>query len=139
MRENDAASERNAGPLSLPGVTMMNRAIGLMLAFGSVCALASLAPGWAQSPPPNVYRSLESGGPVHDAGEIRGRIESVDYPAGTILVRSGRTRRTIAVVPSTTIYQHGLYATLADLRRGERADLWVYEVGGRLVAQTIRI
>ena len=93
----------------------------------------------AQTPSPNVYRSLESGKPVHAAGEIRGIITSIDYPSGIIVVRERSHSRTVAVVPGTTIYRRGQYATLADLRAGQKVTIAAYEVGGRLVAQTIRI
>jgi hypothetical protein len=120
----------------------MMRNAALIVAFAGLgFALPGMARAQAPppSPTPNVYRSLESGRPVHDAGEIRGRIDSIDYPEGTLVVSGPMGKRVIAVVPSTTIYRHGEYSTLADLRRGQRVDISVYEVGGRLVAQTIRI
>jgi hypothetical protein len=120
----------------------MMRNAALIVAFAGLSFAVPVWVSYAQTPPastPNVYRSLESGRPVHDAGEIRGRIESVDYPEGTLVVRGRMGKRVIAVVPSTTIYRRGEYSTLADLRRGQRVDISVYEVGGRLVAQTIRI
>ena len=120
---------------------MMRRA-ALIVAFAGLSFAVPAWPACAQTPPsptPNVYRSLESGRPVHDAGEIRGRIQSIDYPGGTLVVHGSMGNRVIAVVPSTTIYRHGEYSTLSDLRRGQQVDISVYEVGGRLVAQTIRI
>ncbi len=112
--------------------------------FGLVCLVVGVtvmvpAVARAQSPPPNLYRSLESGKPARDAGEIHGRIVSVDYPSGQVVVREARRSDTVAVVPGTTIYRHGQYATLADLRPGQHVSISVYEVGGRLVAQTIRL
>lgn len=110
-----------------------------------VCAgiLFAVRPAWAQSSSstasPNVYRALESGGSARPAAEIRGRIDSVDYPGGTFAVRTNGGTRIIAVTPSTTIYQHGGYATFSDLHRGQSVDVNVYQVGGRLIAQTIRI
>jgi hypothetical protein len=90
-------------------------------------------------PMPNpIYRSLESGKASHDAGTIRGVIESVDYSSGTFVVKSKGDRQVIAVVPSTAIYRGNEYATLGDLRRGENVQVSVYEIGGRLVAQMIR-
>jgi hypothetical protein len=106
--------------------------------LGIVLSLLGTA-AYAQTPSPNVYRSLEAGKPVHAAGEIHGTIAAVDYPGGELVVRDGEQSRAIAVVPSTTIYRHGQYATLADLRRGQRVTITAFEVGGRLVAQTIRI
>ena len=107
-----------------------------------VVAIGFASPARAQtpSPTPNLYRSLEAGPSAHPASEIRGRIESVDYPGGTFVVRDGSRRQVVAVVPATTIYQkRGGYATFADLHRGQHVDIAVYEVGGRLVAQSIRI
>lgn len=107
-------------------------ALALVLAW-------TCAPAPAQTPPPNVYRSLEAGKPVHAVGEIRGRIVSVDYPAGTIVVDDGKRRRVVAVLPSTSIEKRGQYATLSDLRAGQHVEISAYEVSGHLVAQTIRL
>jgi hypothetical protein len=93
----------------------------------------------AQTPSPNVYHSLESGKPARPANDVNGQIVSVDYPSGMLVVRDGGRDRTIAVVPSTAIYRKGQYATLADLRPGQHVAISVYEVSGRLVAQTIRL
>jgi len=115
----------------------------LLAAFVFVCLTATAAlPARAQtaSPTPNLYRSLESGGAAHRAAEIRGQIESVDYPRSTLVVREANGKnKLVAVVPNTAIYRRGGYATLADLRSGQHADISVYEVDGHLVAQTIRI
>lgn len=111
----------------------------VMLACVGMLLLGGRALAQTPSPASNVYRALESGRAAHPAADIRGRIDAVDYAAGTFAVRSGGSTRTIAVTPSTTIYRNGGYATFADLRRGQNADVAVYEVGGRLVAQTIRI
>jgi Domain of unknown function (DUF5666) len=89
-------------------------------------------------PTPNVYHSLESRQP-HDAGIIRGKIEAVDYSAGVIRVRGPHGVQTITVVPSTSIYHGREYATLSDLRPGQNVEIAAYEVGGRLIAQSIRL
>lgn len=125
-----AAAARDAYARALAVLVLMS--LGMLLAAG---------PAGAQSPAStsNVYRSLDSGHAAHPAAEIRGRIDSVDYPGGMLTVHVGKSTRTIAVTPSTTIYQHGGFATFADLRPGQNADISVYEVGGRLVAQIIRI
>jgi hypothetical protein len=107
--------------------------VGILLASG--CCL----PASAQTPTPNLYRALEAGPSSHPAREIHGTIESVDYPGGTLVARDASGSQVVAVVPSTAIYRHGEYATLADLHRGQRVYISVYAVGGRLVAQTIRI
>jgi hypothetical protein len=111
----------------------------LLLVCGGVLMSSRPVFAQAQTPTPNVYRALESGRSARPAAEIRGRIDSIDYPGGTFAVRMNGSTRIIAVTPSTTIYQHGGYATFSDLRRGQNVDVSVYEVGGRLIAQTIRI
>jgi len=113
----------------------------VLLVLGILIAFARTLPASAQTatPAPNLYRSLEAGHSARPAGEIRGTIASVDYPGGTLVVRNRARSDVVAVVPATTIYEHGEYATFADLHRGQHVDITAYEVGGRLVAQTIRI
>ncbi len=113
-----------------------------MVLLGCIgAALLAVLPAGAQtaSPSPNVYRALESGRGARPAAEIHGHVDSVDFPGGTFAVRVNGGTRVIAVMPSTTFYRHGGYATFADLRRGQSVDVTVYEIGGRLVAQTIRL
>jgi len=117
----------------------VKRAAVIFVCIGACLASSAAAFAQAQTATPNVYRSLDSGSRARPANEIRGRIESVDYPGGMLVVRDGPHRTLVAVVPSTTIYRRGGYGTLSDLRRGEHVDISVYMVGGRLVAQTIRI
>ncbi len=92
-----------------------------------------------QSPSNNLYRSLESGSPSRPAARVHGVIESIDYASGTLVVRSGGHTTMVAVVPSTSIYGGPSYAGLSDLRRGQNVDISVYEIDGRLVAQSIRL
>lgn len=107
-----------------------------------LCGLAMLPlraaaePG--KVPPGQLYRSLESGA-SRPAGRLHGTIESIDYSAGVLIVRSGNRAAAVAIVPSTTIYGGDGYAGLSDLRRGQNVDISVYEVDGRLVAQSIRV
>ena len=91
------------------------------------------------SPPNNLYRSLESGSPSRPAARVHGVIESIDYSSGTLVVRSGGRSTLVAVVPSTSIYGGPGYSGLSDLRRGQSVDISVYEIDGRLVAQSIRL
>jgi hypothetical protein len=139
LREHvDRARAGGAGAAAAREAYARALAILLLVCAG---ALFGVRPAGAQTPTPtpNVYRALESGGSARPAAEIRGRIDSIDYPGGTFAVRANGSMRIIAVTPSTTIYQRGGYATFSDLRRGQNVDVSVYEVGGRLIAQTIRI
>lgn len=114
-------------------VIMLLRLCALVLALASAVSPALVrADG-------GVYQSFESGKPSHDAGIVRGEIHSVDYGTGSIVVRTARGPVQITVLPSTSIYVHGQYATLADLRRGASVEIAVSEVDGRLVAQTIHL
>lgn len=105
--------------------------------------LVALSPlcAWADPGSPNpVYRSLESGKAAHDAGVVRGVIADVDYSGGMLTIKTrGHDVVSVAVVPSTAIYQRAQYGTFSDLHRGQTVEISVYEVDGRLVAQTIRL
>jgi len=91
------------------------------------------------SPTPNVYRSLESGEPAHRAAAIHGRIVKVDYPGDVFFVKTAGGIKRVNVVPTTTISSRAGYATFGDLKPGLHIEANVFEVGGRLVAQAIRI
>ena len=119
---------------------IMTTKISLAIILGSLSLLPLRAAAYPQeSPPNNLYRSLESGTPSRPAARVRGVIESIDYASGTLVVRSGEKSTVVAVVPSTSIYGGPNYAGLSDLRRGQTVDISVYEVDGRLVAQSIRL
>ncbi len=77
--------------------------------------------------------------PAHAPSTISGRVDSVDYGQGTMVVRRGQERLTIAVGPSTQIYLHDSSGTFADVRAGAQVDVFVSDIGGRLVAQIIRL
>jgi hypothetical protein len=135
-----AATARAGGEGAAPARVAYRELLALaIVAFALTFGGAMPAVAQTPSAVPNLYRSLETGPSAHPAGEVRGRIASVDYPGGTFVVHNGSGDRVVAVVPATTIYQHGGYATFADLHRGQHVEVSVYEVGGRLVAQSIRI
>lgn len=125
---------------ALPVMTMTAKLSLAIIILGSFFLLplrAAADPD--KSPPNNLYRSLESGNPSHPAARVHGIIESIDYASGTLVVRSGNRATVVAVVPNTSIYGGGGYAGLSDLRRGQMVDITVYEIDGRLVAQSIRL
>jgi len=113
--------------------------LAALVVLGSLIAAPFSASADQVEPPNPVYRSLDSGKTVHDAGVVRGVIDSVDYSVGMLVVKTQHGREVITVVPTTAIYQGDQYATLGDLRRGQSVTVSVYEVGGRLVAQMIRL
>ena len=73
-------------------------------------------------------------------GIINGSVAGVDYAHGVVRVVSGRGVVDIMVLPGTGIVRPGnQYGTIADLVRGTRVAVYVSQVGGRLVAELIRI
>ena len=85
-----------------------------------------------------VYRA--DAGAARDGGTMNVTVVGVDYASGRIFVAGPRGRMAIQVLPSTSIFSHGNgYATLTDLRPGAHVQVYVSRVGGRLVAQIIRI
>jgi hypothetical protein len=125
---------------ALPVMIMTTKLFLAIVILGSVFSLPLRAAADPhESPPNNLYRSLESGSPSRPAARVHGVIDSIDYASGTLVVRSGNRTTVVAVVPSTSIYGGGGYAGLSDLRRGQMVEISVYEVDGRLVAQSIRL
>ena len=136
-----AKTAREGGEGAAAALSAYRRMLALVVVSAALAVgFASPARAQTPTPTPNLYRSLDAGPSAHPVGEIHGRIESVDYPGGTFVIVSGSRKQVVAVVPATTIYQrHGGYATFADIRRGQHVSVSVYEVGDRLVAQSIRI
>ena len=120
----------------------MNTKIFLPLLLCSMTVLplrVAADPPMGHVPPGQVYRSLESGMEARPAGTVHGAIESIDYASGTVVVRAGNRIAVVAIVPSTSIYGRDGMSGLSDMRRGQNVEISVYEVGGRLVAQSVRI
>ena len=69
--------------------------VAMLISCGCV-----LVPSFAYADPPvptNVYRSLEAGKPARNAGQLHGRIASVDYAGGSLVVQTNRGSLTVAV------------------------------------------
>jgi hypothetical protein len=92
-----------------------------------------------QTASPNVYRSLERGTPVHNAGALHAVIVSVNYADPSLTVRRHGMLRGVTIVPNTSIFRGGRPEGFSDLRPGMRVVIAAYQVSGRLVAQSIRI
>ncbi len=112
-------------------------AIAALAVFAAVPALAD-SPPWAHGL--NVYNTDDEQGRASDRGVLSGSIVGVDYSDGAMVLATKSGRVQIQVTPSTNIFfgNHG-YATLSDLARGSRVQVFVSEIDGRLVAQIIRI
>ena len=73
-------------------------------------------------------------------GAISGTIVGVDYGSASILIAPpGGAPVPVAVTPTTSIFRGSGFASFADLARGARVSVDFSEIGGRLVAQIIRI
>jgi hypothetical protein len=74
------------------------------------------------------------------AGIISGSVIGVDYAHGFIRLAGARGPVDIVVLPGTAIIRRSnAYGTIADLVRGAHVSVYVSQVGGRLVAELIRI
>jgi hypothetical protein len=76
-----------------------------------------------------------------DGGIIEGRITGIDFQRSTLNVDSpARGRVVVAVMPSTSIQTKDAgYHAIADLRVGERVEIYSSYSGGRFIAQIIRV
>jgi len=116
----------------------MKKSLSLVAVTSIVLMLCARAFADPPTPTPNVYRSLDSKS-ARDAGVIQGTIDSIDYAGASLVVRGPRGLQTVTLTPSTTIYHGSAYAAFSDLRRGQSVEIEAYEVGGRLVAASIRL
>ena len=77
---------------------------------------------------------------ARDRGVLQGEIVGIDYARGILHLQTRRGRIDVLIQPSTNIMRRGdQYGTIADLAQGAHISINVSEVGGRLVAQIIRI
>lgn len=77
---------------------------------------------------------------ARDRGVVQGEIVGIDFERGVLHLQTQRRGRVdIQILPSTSIVRRGQYGTIADLTQGTHVSVNVSEVGGRLVAQIIRM
>lgn len=76
---------------------------------------------------------------ARDRGVVQGEIVGVDFERGILRLQTQRGRVDVQILPSTSILRRGQNGTIADLTQGVRVSVNVSEVGGRLVAQIIRM
>jgi hypothetical protein len=76
---------------------------------------------------------------ARDRGVVQGEIVGVDFERGILHLQTQRGRVDVQILPSTSILRRGQYGTIADLTQGAHVSVNVSEVGGRLVAQIIRM
>jgi hypothetical protein len=115
-------------------------AAAAFLAAGSSFALAD-PPPWAHGHGHHGRREVETAAPAAAGahGVISGTIAGVDYGGASILISTPRGMVPVAVTPTTSIFRGSAFASLSDLARGSRVSIDFSQIGGRLVAQIIRI
>lgn len=120
--------------------TLTTGVLAALLVFAGAAAALADPPPWAHhGHGPGVF-SNEDDGPAQDRGVVRGTVAGVDYASGTLALDTPRGRMEIQVLPTTSIFRgRSGYASLTDLGRGTRVEVFVSQIAGRLVAQIIRI
>ncbi len=110
---------------------------GLLIVVPSVRADAALSAAPAVTP----VAATKADDRAHDAGTITGEIASVNYQRETIVVNAaGRGKTEIYVPPSASIQgKDDAFFTMADLKPGQRVEVYASDNGGRLVAQIIKL
>lgn len=102
--------------------------------------LGAAGTGFAVADPPPWAHALPlADGRARSHAVVSGRIAAIDFASASILVETPHGRVPIAVTPSTSIFRGEDFASFAELARGSRVDIDVSDIGGRLVAQIIRI
>jgi hypothetical protein len=77
---------------------------------------------------------------ARDAGSVEGRVLFVDHVHGRMLLESPRGRYDIMVPPSASIAERGGgFDTIADIRRGQRVQVFLSKRGSVYFAQIIRL
>ena len=107
---------------------MMRR---LVLALGmSVLPIVAWA---APSPPP-------AAPDARDGGMIEGRVNYIDVQRGMLGVDSPKGKVDVTVMPSTSIESRDAgYHVFSDIKAGQRVSIMSSFMGGKYVAQIIRI
>jgi hypothetical protein len=108
----------------------------VLAAAGGSFALAD-PPPWAHG---HHGHGSDVGAPVPaEHGVLTGTIAGVDYLSASILIATPRGLVPVAVTPTTSIFRGSGFASFSDLGRGAHVRVDFSNIGGRLVAQIIRI
>jgi hypothetical protein len=108
---------------------MMRR---LVLALGM--AVLPVATWAAPSPAPTASDA------ARDGGMIAGRVTYIDVQRGMLGVDSSKGKLDVTVMPSTSIESRDAgYHVFSDIKSGQRVSIMSSFVGGKYVAQIIRI
>ena len=88
----------------------------------------------AGTPAPAVAQAAQNG------GVVQGRVTSVDYQQGALTVATERGAVDVATMPTTSVQGSDPgYHALTDVQKGSTVQIYTARVGGKLVAQIIRL
>ena len=90
------------------------------------------ASAWADKPPaPPV---------AENGGYVAGRVTSIDYQQGALTVATARGSVDVMTMPTTSVQSADPgYHTITDVQKGSTVQIYTARVGGKLVAQIIRL
>jgi hypothetical protein len=76
-----------------------------------------------------------------DGGMIEGRVTNVDYQRGLLhLVTPHRENVEVSIMPTTSVQGNDPgYHAITDVSRGSKVQILASRIGGRLVAQIIKL
>ena len=105
-------------------------------AVGALALWSGAGPAIA-APPPWAHGHARAA--AQQPGFLAGTIVGIDYTSASITVATPRGIVLVGVTPSTSIYRGNAFASFADINRGAHVDVNYAQIGGRLIAQYIRI
>ena len=133
-RERELGLARSHNDMAWRRILASATLAAAFIACGTGFAVAD-PPPWSNGRP----QPFVGNGMARSHAVVSGRIVGVDFASASILVQTSNGRVPIAVTPSTSIFRGNDFASFAELRGGSHVDVDVSDVGGRLVAQIIRI
>jgi hypothetical protein len=112
----------------------------LLITFSALSNLGVFSFASAATPAPDTEDAAIQ---ARNAGSIDGRVTSIDYKTGEMLVEVGQggAKKTydVMVVPGTNIQGNGDFHTIADLKKGARIQVLMSQHGTTYTAQIIRL
>jgi hypothetical protein len=142
-----ASVERNDAVDSLRYCSAMPRSIfapafALFVTFGAFSTPGLFSVAFA-APTPAGDADAADAVPAKNAGSIDGRVASINYKTGEMMVEVGQggSKRTydVVVVPGTNIQGNGDFHTIADLKKGAHVQVLMSQHGSTYTAQIIRL
>ncbi len=110
----------------------MIRLLGLLLVLlGGITGIAAADQGSGDDEAPVVHEQ--------DAGTVEGRVVAIDHAQGTMTIATAHGRYEVLILPSTSIRNDEGFDTIADIRRGERVEVFMSKRDSVYVAQIIRL